>query len=89
MLMLSHVLQHHPRRPVDDALGRAGGARGKEDEQGMIEGESLEGEFGALAGGEKLNPGDGAGDGSHVGLGVQVGDHHHPPQGGKALDYLG
>ena len=76
-LMFLHELEHHPRTPVDHALGRARCARGVENEQRMVETEGLGGKLGALAGGQEVVPRDGAGDGRRVGFGIQVGDDHH------------
>ena len=53
---LLQVLEQDPALALDDRLRQAGGAGGVEDPERVVEGDPLEGELGALAGGEQLVP---------------------------------
>ncbi len=48
---LLQMLEEDPALALDDRLRQAGGAGGVEDPERVVEGDPLEGELGALAGG--------------------------------------
>src|SRR5262249_17307289 len=53
---LLQLLEQDPAVAVDDRLRQAGGARGVQDPQGMVEGNLLESQLGALATARELLP---------------------------------
>ena len=79
-LVLFAVLDEAAAGAVDHALGRAGGAGGVKDVEGVIEGKPGKVDFGGLAVGEVV-PGDPAGLGAGAG-GWLVGDKDGGLDGG-------
>src|SRR5207342_2266756 len=77
---LLQVLEQDAALRLDDRLRQAGRAGGVEDPERVIEGEALEGQLGALAGGEQLVPGGRVAQWGEVGLGVEVGEDDRAPQ---------
>ena len=71
---LLQVLEQDAALALDDRLRQAGGAGGVEDPERVVEGDALEGEFGALAGGEQLVPAHRVAQGGEVGVGIEVGE---------------
>ena len=56
---LLQVLEQDPALALDDRLRQPGRAGGVEDPERVVEGDALEAQLGALAGGEQLVPGGG------------------------------
>ncbi len=71
---LLQVLEQDAALALDDRLGQAGGAGGVEDPERVVEGDALEAQLGALAGGQQLLPAHRAAQGGEVGLGIEVGE---------------
>ena len=55
---LLQVLEQDPALALDDRLRQPGGAGGVEDPERVVEGDALEAQLGARAGGEQLVPGE-------------------------------
>ncbi len=70
---LLQVLEQDATLSLDDRLRQAGRAGGVEDPERVVEGDALEGELGALAGGEQLLPAHRVAQGGEVGVGIEVG----------------
>ena len=71
---LLQVLEQDPALALDDRLRQAGGARGVEDPERVVEGDALEGELGALAFGQQVAPEGDVAQAAGVGVGVEVGE---------------
>ena len=84
-LVLLDVLQQHAARAMDDAFGHSRGARGEEDEEGVIEGKPCEIDLAGREGADERVEGDRAGDGGRLAA-TQVRHHYRPLHRRKPLE---
>src|SRR6266581_3413499 len=83
-LLLAQVLEQRPALPMHDALRRAGGARGEEDVQRMVEGQLLEADFSARLPDDELIQALRARDGRYIGPRAHVGHDDDTPEAREA-----